>query len=186
MLTNSLKVDERVIIDGENLNVQLPPEMSMMGDLGDSFRPVMEMMSSSRKEPMVQQTSTNDEFSAFDSHPPDKDFTPLQARLTPATVYAVSLRDKSVYEVSIACLSEVQWAKDSFNSLVLDKDTKTMLHVLIEQHSRNKDRVGGDFIQGKGKVRHFLSPLPARTRLIFHSCRDLSWCYTALLELERL
>jgi len=93
-------------------------------------------------------TSTYDE---FDDFPRGKEFSDLQAELCPATVACYALQRRSWYDVLCSKISEVEWATDTMENLVIDETTKRTLICLVEQHKKNQDKGLSDIIQFKGK-----------------------------------
>jgi hypothetical protein len=142
-------LSERVIVDGDIEDSTLS-ELGIEG-LADLGR-VMGAFTSLLEEGVVQQASLSTAYAHFDAHPPEKAFSSLQAQLAPAVVHVLALSSQTQYLAALSNLSEVNWARESFESLVLEQSKKNLLRSLVDQHYFTKISVGHDFIDGKGKV----------------------------------
>ena len=152
-------MSERVIVDGDL-------EDSTLSELGlDSFADIGRVMgefTSLLDEAVVQQASLSTAYAHFDAHPPEKAFSSLQAQLAPGIVQVLALSSQTPYLAALKNLSEVNWARESFECLVLEQSKKNLLRSLIDQHYFTKIAVGHDFIEGKGKVLSYLESLSSQ------------------------
>jgi hypothetical protein len=97
-------------------------------------------------------TDSRPEFSLYDNHHPEVEFSPFQAMLCPAVISCFCLDTQQRRAVSVSHLMKVKWNKAAFNQLVLKQQTKKLLSGLVQQHARGIKGTS-DFISDKGKVR---------------------------------
>ncbi len=161
VLTNQrvdYKLNERVIIDGsegsgvlwngispEDSHMNARKKIGTFGGLSES-RDV-------EYENGVVGTGLSHDHVIFDDFQKEKDFSSLQAQLCPSSVICYAIDTHAWFRITISRITDVDWATDALNHLVLEKlQTKEILVRLVQQHKNNKDKILGDVIKSKGKV----------------------------------
>lgn len=144
-------MSERVIIDHDGIT-NFGRDKTIKG-LEDMIGPMMERMSALfQNEHSIKGGGYDNVHLEYDWHPPEKPLTKLQAQLCPSLINCFTIATHTWYVVSVKHLREVDWATIAFDHLVMDKQYKTMLRSLVEQHRSNDGKIVTDVIRGKGKV----------------------------------
>jgi hypothetical protein len=146
------QLSDRVIVDHDGFSMFGTGEQ-VLHQVSDFFGPIGELMANfMTKEPLIGGSGFDNFHQEFDNTAPHEPFTKLQAQLCPSTVHCCVLRTKKWFLVTVKNLRNVEWAKHSFDHLVLDESVKQMIQGLVEQHKKNKGRVLSDVIPSKGQV----------------------------------
>lgn len=151
-----MQLSERVLVDQDGFGLFPPADVKPLSMISDMMGPIGELVNNFLKaESHVAGGEMDRLYSHLDSVHPSKTFEPLQAQLCPSTINCCVLSTKKWHLVSISNLHEVQWAREAFNHLVLDRSIKDMLQGLVEEHKKNKKlkRIMSDVIPSKGQVR---------------------------------
>ena len=89
------------------------------------------------KDGLTPEVMDNDE-------PPEGDFV----LLLPRSVRGFNLLEKKWVDLDVSGISEIEWNKEAFKSLAIEKDTKTLITALVTNKIA-ADR-STDLIKGKG------------------------------------
>ncbi|KAH7393971.1 P-loop containing nucleoside triphosphate hydrolase protein [Phaeosphaeria sp. MPI-PUGE-AT-0046c] len=145
-----LNLSERVIVDHDGV-ANFGQDKTIKA-LEDWVGPIMDRLSSLfDQEQSIKGGGYDSVHMEYDWHPPEKPITTMQAQLCPSVINCFTLATNKWYLVSVKNLKEVNWTTTAFDHLVMDKQYKTMLRGLVEQHRSNKNKILADVIRGKGK-----------------------------------
>lgn len=81
----------------------------------------------------------------------DRDFTEEELLVASPVVLGFAFTEKMWLEFTISGVSDIEWDKDAFDSLVLPANQKSIVKALVESHTFNAAQNIDDVIQGKGK-----------------------------------
>ncbi|KAF2861649.1 P-loop containing nucleoside triphosphate hydrolase protein [Piedraia hortae CBS 480.64] len=81
----------------------------------------------------------------------NRHFTEEQLLMTNPVVLGYSFSIKQWMEFPVACIQDIVWSTNAFDSLVLPSDHKEVIRALVECHKHNTHRAMDDIVIGKGK-----------------------------------
>ncbi|KAJ5736435.1 ATPase AAA-type core [Penicillium malachiteum] len=81
----------------------------------------------------------------------DREFTEDQLLIASPVVLGFAFSEKLWLELSISGISDIEWDKDAFDSLVLPANQKSIVKALVESHTYHAAQNLDDVIQGKGR-----------------------------------
>lgn len=80
-----------------------------------------------------------------------REFTEEELLIASPVVLGFAFAEKMWLEFTISGISDIEWDKDAFDSLVLPGNQKSIVKALVESHSFHAAQNIDDVIQGKGK-----------------------------------
>lgn len=81
----------------------------------------------------------------------DREFTEEELLIASPVVLGFAFAEKMWLEFTISGVSDIEWDKDAFDSLVLPANQKSIVKALVESHTFHAAQNIDDVIQGKGK-----------------------------------
>ncbi|KAJ6096977.1 hypothetical protein N7486_007723 [Penicillium sp. IBT 16267x] len=81
----------------------------------------------------------------------DREFTEEELLIASPVVLGFAFTEKLWLEFTISGISDIDWDKDAFDSLVLPANQKSIVKALVESHTFHAAQNIDDVIQGKGK-----------------------------------